>query len=180
MDLLVRLDSIQQKSQKNFGALTESQLNWKPSPENWSIGQCLEHLVKTNKTYFATFDRILSGDHRLSFFQKVNPFKKAIGAMMVRTLGPQVQKKFTAPKMFEPSSSNITPSIVNDFSIHQESVKIYFKRLTAIEPSKIYIASPVSPLFVYSLEDALKIIAGHEERHLNQAENVLQHSNFPT
>jgi hypothetical protein len=180
MDLLARLDGVQQQSQKNFGTLTESQLNWKPSPEKWSIGQCLDHLINTNKTYFPTFDSILSGKHRLSFFQKINPFKKSIGAMMVRTLGPQVQKKFTAPKIFEPSSSNITPSIVNDFSVQQETVKTYFRKLIAIEPSKIFIASPVSSLFVYSLEDALQIIAGHEERHLTQAEHVLQHSNFPT
>jgi hypothetical protein len=179
MDLLARLDAVKQQSVKEFGSLAGSQLNWKPSAEKWSIAQCIDHIIKTNKTYFPTFDKVLSGEHRLSFFQKINPFKKAIGAMMVRTLGPQLPKKFTAPKMFEPSFGDIPASIVDDFAVHQEVVKSYFNRLIAIEPSKIFIASPVSALFVYSLSDALQIIAGHEERHLNQAITILHHSNFP-
>ena len=179
MDVIDRLNAVEQQSVKDFGSLTETQLNWKPATDKWSIAQCLDHLIQTNKTYFVTFDQILSGGHRVSFFQKINPFKKAIGAMMIKTLGPQPAKKFTAPKIFEPSSRTIAPSIVTDFSSHQEIVKSYFARMAVIDPSKIFIASPVSPVFVYSLADAMQIITGHEERHLNQAITILQHPNFP-
>src|SRR5689334_7045025 len=118
MDLIARLDAVQAQVQKHFSSCSETQMNWKPGAEKWSIAQCLDHIIKTNQTYFSTFDRILSGSHRLSFFQKINPFKKAIGAMMVKSLGPQPQKKFTAPKIFEPASSNIAPSVIQDFSQH--------------------------------------------------------------
>src|SRR5690348_16411051 len=31
--------------------LTIAQLNWKPGPEAWSLGQCLEHLCLSNEVY---------------------------------------------------------------------------------------------------------------------------------
>jgi hypothetical protein len=33
--------------------LTLDQLNWKPVPGQWSVGQCLEHLAVTNEIYGA-------------------------------------------------------------------------------------------------------------------------------
>ena len=36
---------------KQFSGLSESQINWKPSEERWSIGECIEHLVVTHKLY---------------------------------------------------------------------------------------------------------------------------------
>src|SRR5258708_1847914 len=31
--------------------LTEAQLNWKPSAEQWSVAQCLEHLAVATKAF---------------------------------------------------------------------------------------------------------------------------------
>lgn len=98
--------------------------------------------------------------------------------MMIRSLGPQPTKKFTAPKIFEPSSSDIH-SITSDFMHHQEVLKKYFQQLSALDGSKTVIASPVSSMITYSLNDALQILAGHEQRHINQALNVLNNPNFP-
>ena len=32
--------------------LSEPQFNWRPSPEKWSIGECLEHLNVTARLYW--------------------------------------------------------------------------------------------------------------------------------
>jgi hypothetical protein len=34
-----------EKVKNEFENITQEQLNWKPAPESWSIGQCLDHLV---------------------------------------------------------------------------------------------------------------------------------------
>ena len=48
---------------KDFGkfkTLSESQINWKPSPENWSIAECVDHLIVTNKLYLKEFEKQFS------------------------------------------------------------------------------------------------------------------------
>ncbi|MFC2119515.1 DinB family protein [Bacteroidota bacterium] len=39
------------KANNQFSSLSESQINWKPSEERWGIGECIEHLVITQKLY---------------------------------------------------------------------------------------------------------------------------------
>lgn len=41
--------------------LTPAQLNWKPRPEVWSIGQCLEHLCVANEVYLPAVSSALAG-----------------------------------------------------------------------------------------------------------------------
>ena len=179
MDLPQKIDSITMQVNQHFATLTHSQLNWKPTPSQWSIAQCLDHIIVSNTTYFPIFDQLLQGQYKLSLFQRLNPFKKSFGPMMVRTLGPGIPKKFISPKIFEPSASDIHPGIVNDFIQHQEKLKNYFKQLSAMNGTTTVIASPVSSMITYSLDDALQIIAGHEQRHVNQALHILNNPNFP-
>ena len=179
MDLIKKLDALSKQVQDSFGSLTGDQLNWKPEPGKWSIAQCLDHLVVSNKTYFPIFDKVLDDSYRLSFFQKLNPFKRSLGPMMIKSLGPGSVKKFTAPKIFEPSSSKVNADIVSVFVSEQNQVKNYFQQFSATGSNKMVIASPVSALITYSIDDAMEIITVHEQRHVNQALNVFHLPNFP-
>src|SRR5215216_982165 len=123
MDLPGQLDSVQQQAAQSFSSLSIERLNWKPRPSKWSIGQCLDHLIVSNKSYFPTFDKLLAQEYRLSFLQRVNPFKKVFGSIMVNTLGPQLVRKFKAPKILEPSSSKVPIDIVEEFSRQQDQLK---------------------------------------------------------
>src|SRR2546421_5238708 len=56
------LSTIVSEAEKNSDAaravaadLSEAQLNWKPSPEQWSIAQCLEHLAITSRKFDSYF-----------------------------------------------------------------------------------------------------------------------------
>jgi hypothetical protein len=73
----------------------------------------------------------------------------------------------------------VPADIVSRFLNQQKELVNYFLRLQPLQTTRINIASPVTPFIVYSLSDAMKIIAGHEQRHLNQALDVLNHTNFP-
>ena len=52
--LLEELKAVADDAQRDFGSLSAAQLNWKPSAEQWSVGQCFEHLIKTNRAFFPT------------------------------------------------------------------------------------------------------------------------------
>jgi hypothetical protein len=53
-------------------ALTPQQLNWKRSPGEWSIGQCLEHLYITNEVYCQSISNSLGG-HPVSVVEEIGP-----------------------------------------------------------------------------------------------------------
>lgn len=179
MELLQQLDAIQEQVNRNFSSLTDEQLNWKPEQGKWSIAQCLDHLIVSNKTYFPSFEKFRKKEYRLPFFQRLNPFKRSFGPMMVKSLGPNLVKKFHAPSIFEPSYSQIPSTIVRDFSDHQQTLKKYMEQMLMLDTKQLVMTSPVTSMVSYSLGDALRILTGHEQRHLNQAMNVFHHPNFP-
>jgi len=53
-------DAADQRAIALAQSLTVNQLNWKPGPGQWSIGQCLEHLAVTNEVYGAAIASALA------------------------------------------------------------------------------------------------------------------------
>jgi hypothetical protein len=174
-----QIESINQQVHEKFSLLSSVQLNWRSEPDRWSIGQCLDHLIVSNKSYYPSFEKLIYHRYKLSFFQKLNPFKKIFGPIMIKSLGPQPKKKYKAPKIFTPSASSISSTIVRDFLNHQEELKMYFRKLLQLDTKNLVLASPVTGLITYTLADSMQLIVVHEQRHINQAGNVLNHPNFP-
>jgi hypothetical protein len=179
MDLIATLNDTTRQVITNFSSLSNEQLNWKADVSKWSIAQCLDHLIVSNSTYFSTFDKLINKTYHLPLAQKLNPFKKVFGPIMVKHLGPQAKQKLKNPKIFTPSTSTIPSSIVEEFSQHQQTLLNYFYQLDQLNKDKVVITSPVSSFVSYSLHHAMQIITVHEQRHFNQAMNVLSHPNYP-
>jgi uncharacterized damage-inducible protein DinB len=179
MELTDQLDSISNQAMQNFSSLNADQLNWKPAAEKWSIAQCLDHLIIANSKFIPLFDDILQKGYHPTWWQRLSPFSAFFGKSMVKTLGPVPKRKFKAPKIFKPASSNIHLEILDQFQKQQQDLKARFIALIDIKPEKIIMRSPVTKLVTYSVQHALELIAGHEQRHINQALAVLHHPNFP-
>src|SRR5690606_642556 len=53
IDALVSgLEHVTQSVRARFGGLSRDQLNWQPAAGNWSIAQCLDHLITINRLAF--------------------------------------------------------------------------------------------------------------------------------
>jgi len=178
-DALHELGLITKKVQAEFGRLSAAQLNWKPAEDKWSIGQCLDHLIKTNQQYFPLFEAISQGRKKKSFWGSLPGLPGFWGRMMLKGLAASSNKKFKAPAVFKPSSSNIPGSIVSDFVQHQQELTRLIKATATVNHDKTIVTSPVSPVITYSLKDCVNICAIHEERHYLQAKRVIQQKNFP-
>ena len=162
-----------------FGALSVEQLNWKPSEKGWSIGQCLDHLIITNNLEFPAVNNALTADYRNPFWSKIPFLPSIFGKLMIHFMKPESTRKFKAPKTFQPSKSEISEHIVQDFIDHQKEVLELFEQGKTLDLHKTKIVSPVSNLITYSLADALTILVVHEQRHFNQATRVMQTEGFP-
>lgn len=163
-----------------FGNLTNEQLNWKPAPERWSVAQCFDHLITSNKGYLPIIDEVLNGRKKSSVWQKL-PFLPGLwGKMLVKSLDPAQTRKMKAPKRFQPAQSNLSGSIINDFVAHQGQLIEKIKATANLDVERIVITSPAANLVTYSLMDAYRIIVVHERRHFQQAQRVTEESGFPT
>ena len=162
-----------------FGHLTPSQLNWKPSAERWSVAQCFEHLLTSNKGYLPIIDNVLAG-YKRTFWQSMPVLPGLMGKLLVKSMDPASTRKVKAPKRFQPAQSDISGSVINDFVDLQKQVVEKMKATEHLDLEKIVITSPVTGIVVYSLMDAYRLIVVHEQRHFQQAKRVIEETGFPS
>jgi uncharacterized damage-inducible protein DinB len=82
-----------EKVQSELSNISLQQLNWKPSPESWSIAQCLEHLVISHTVYFPALQKVIDGVYEMSFWERYSPFSGIFGRMLKNQLQEQPKKK---------------------------------------------------------------------------------------
>jgi hypothetical protein len=163
-----------------FTNLSTVQLNWSSTPETWSIGHCLDHLVVSDSLYFPVFKQLTTGNPRQTWWQNWNPFSNIFGKMLISQTGEKVNKKVKSPKVFRPSAGPVDSSILPRFREHLDTHTNYIADCRHLDLDKVQITSPVSTFITYSLRSAIVILVQHEHRHVNQAVHVMQHPGFPT
>lgn len=175
------IDRIQQVSEDAmfaFENLNEMQLNWKPNADSWSVGQCLDHLIVSNRLYFPIFDSILNGTKKKTFWERLPFMPKVWGNAIVKALAPSNKDKTKTFPVFEPSQSQIPTAILSNFVKNNEQLIQYFQRLDGADHN-IIITSPVAKFVTYSLGNTFKLLTNHEERHFLQAKRVMELFEFP-
>lgn len=172
-EYLSDLDLINEEITNEFLILDSSVLNWKPGPEKWSVGQCLDHIIVTNESYGDTFNQILSGKYTPSIWARINPFSGYFGRFMTKALGPERRRSFKTFPVFEPASSDISLTICENLKDHNRKLKLVFSQLLGSSKHEMVIRSPASPIITYKIKDTIAMLVQHEKRHLAQAKEVL-------
>lgn len=178
--LVQKAQQANQDVQQYFSTLSFHQLNWRPAPLAWSIGQCLDHLVVSDLHYFPTLKQIAAGQYEMKPWEKWNPLRGMFGKMLVLSMQEQPKKKYRAPRIFLPEEQPIQPvNLLERFTKHQESLVGYLQAFHRTDLDQIQITSPASRLVTYSLRHALIVLLQHQYRHINQARRVENHADFP-
>ena len=175
--LVEELNGIASEARRDFGRLSAGQLNWKPSAEQWSVGQCLEHLIKTNESFFPVLEAIAKGERRARLWERVSPLSGFFGRIVLRGLSSE--RKFKAPRAVRPTASGVAADIVARFVEHQGELARRLRAAEGADARRTVVTSPISALVTYSFGDACRIVVAHERRHLEQARRVTQTAGFP-
>jgi hypothetical protein len=181
------LGTVTSETEKNSDAartltsgLTETQLNWKPSPEEWSIAQCLEHLAITSNEFESYFSAALERARKRWRVANGPVYKPSIvGGWLAKQVNPEGGRKLPAPKIFRPADSSNIPGALEKFVNQQARFLDFVRESTGIDYNKTRLRSPVTPLMRYSLADAFVITVLHGQRHLAQARRVREMPEFP-
>ncbi len=182
-DFLKEIDAQSQMNGEEARAvvagLDEAQLNWKPTPDQWSIAQCLEHLANASHGFNPYFDRVVARV-RQKFPAASPPAYRPtfMGGWLIKYVEPESPRKLKAPKIFQPSASNVQGAL-EKFLAQQKTFRQYVGDTQGIDYNRTRLRSPVTPLIRYSLADAYVITVVHEQRHLAQAQRVRHLIDFP-
>lgn len=168
------LDKLSGEIRDSFGYLDKETLVLKPNSKSWSIAENLDHLIKVNSSYFPIFNQLIENTFVGAFIGKFSFFTKLFGNMIYRSVSDGGKKKIRTFPLWQPMIKEDETHIIENFLGHQEDLKKWIKELGPYIEKDVIIHSPANKLIVYSLAQALDIIIAHEERHLEQAKNVLE------
>ncbi|HEX8289508.1 MAG TPA: DinB family protein [Pyrinomonadaceae bacterium] len=177
-EVISELETISADARKTFGNLSPEQINWRPSAESWSVGQCFEHLIKTNELFYDELDKISGGTRRNSFLENYSPLSGFFGNLLVNSLKKD-ERKFKAPSRKIVPPSDVDAGIVEIFAAHQTELIGKIKRIETADWNKIKITSPFMKIMTYKLSDGLRVVVEHEKRHFRQAKRVTEAEDFP-
>lgn len=168
---LARLRDI---TQRRFRPLTDDQLNRRPGPGKWSVGQCLDHLNIIGGHYLPIIT------HKLQQAQqrKSKPAETVkhgfIGRKMTEAMRtPPSQKVMKAPQQYAPSGSRLPRTVVEVFSRQLDELEQLLKQARRVNANAVRIPNPIIPLLWPRLPDVAEMLIEHAKRHVAQAERVL-------
>lgn len=161
-----------------FGSLSAEQLNWKPAEKSWSVGQCFDHIIKTNEQFYPEFKRLASGARANSFWEKWSPFTGWAGRFLIKAVSEDL-KKTKAPSKDIVPPSEIAPDIIDRFGTHIADVNKMVEACAAADRQKTVVTSPFLSVFTYTLDDAYTVLVEHTRRHFRQAKRVTETDGFP-
>ena len=176
---VAELEPIAEEARRVFGRLTPAQLNWKPSAEQWSVGQCFDHLIVTNSTFFRDMERVAAGTYRGSLWGRVSPLSGFFGRYIIGALDPSKGKKIKAPLAFLPASSDVDAEVIERFAGNLSEVAARMRATEGVDLRRTVITSPAMALVTYSLFDVYRIFVAHARSHFEQARRVTRAEGFP-
>ncbi|MCA1589468.1 MAG: DinB family protein [Acidobacteria bacterium] len=172
------LTQVADDARATFGGFTAVQLNWKPAENSWSIGQCFEHIIKTNEQFSPEFKKLETGTRKNTFFQNYSPFTGMMGRFLIKAVSED-SKKAKAPSKAIVPPSDIDADIIARFAAHIDGVNRSVEACAGIDRAKTVVTSPFLAVFTYTLDDAFTVLAEHTKRHFRQAKRVMEAEGFP-
>ncbi len=157
--------------------LTPEQFNWKPSSEEWSVAECIDHLNKTGRAYLPVFEKALEKGGPAG----APPFRYGFfGRQFIHATSPEGKRKIKTFASITPDASGCdVETVMATFREVTATFIRFCKRADGLDLRRIRLASPLLPVVRLQLGAFLEALAGHEMRHLAQARRVTQRSDFP-
>lgn len=174
----VKIDDITNDFQNSFGKLSTQEINWKPNANTWSIAENINHIIKTNKSYFSIIERAKTRSFTTSYLANFRLIVNLFGRVILKGVDPSRKKRMKTFKIWEPDKIEVFREIMDEFKKHQSELKQLINDSSDLLSKGTIISSPANKHVVYKLETAFDIIVSHERRHFNQALEVLKDKNF--
>lgn len=157
---------------KSVAGLTDEQLNFSPTEDQWSINQCVEHIVLSEPMIFGMFKQETSKSDSSKTSQKPSYTDEEIVNSITNR-----SEKYQAPEILKPTGKykNMSEALVA-FENGRKEIINYIKNADINALRNHISQGPAGPVDGYQ---NLLFITTHSDRHILQIEEIKAHPNFP-
>jgi hypothetical protein len=172
--LIDELAATERDAEALVEGLSEEQGGWRPSPEAWSVAECLDHLATANRVYVAAMRPAAERARRRGRWRRGPAEPGLLGGWFVKTLEPPVKprRKLTAPAKIRPRSQPPLAAARADFFTEHRNAVAFLRENADLDLARIRFPNPFIAVIHWSLATGMHVIAAHERRHLLQAWRV--------
>ena len=176
-DYYEQFENLKEDALELSAPLNDSQFNWRPSPKQWSISECLGHLNVLDGLDVPAIRAAIEAGGAAGLTGK-GPFRYGfLSRQFVRFSEPPVKLKFKAPKVYQPPPDQPKDKVVAEFlAIHDQLLDLIPKS-NGLDLARIKVGTPFRMKFCLGQRFAL--LAAHDRRHLRQAWDVRRQPDFP-
>jgi len=157
---------------KSVEGLSAAQLQYKPSADEWSVSQCLEHIIKTEKALFDMTKKVLE--------QPANPARRdevtATDQQVIDGITDRSHKAKASAELTGEGSYTDPAAAITDFEAQRAEILAYIDHVSLDDLRNHISDSPFGALDAYH---SMLFVAGHTARHTLQIEEVKAKDMFP-
>jgi hypothetical protein len=176
-ELVDSLKAAQSRLRALTDKLSDSAWSAKPAPDRWSPAECVEHLNLTSRAYLPLLHDAVGKSRKMRGDPTTHYRRDPIGWFMSMMMAPRHQRKVPLPRVkttrdFVPKGERSRTEILSEFVQLQGALISLIQSADGLLIDKFKIVSPFGGKVKYNTYSALVIVARHEHRHLQQAEEA--------
>lgn len=172
------LESAQSRLRRLSDKISDRDFSKRPGSERWSAAECVEHLNLTSKAYLPLLRDAIARARERGGAPRKRYRRDPLGWFLSAMIGPRRQLgKFRMPRVkttprFVPKAGRSRSEILSDFVRLQAELAALILAGDGLQLDRVNIVSPFGGRLKYSAYSALVIVARHQHRHIQQAEEA--------
>ena len=177
--LLDQAEAIKADGRVLVAGLSREECNWRPAPNRWSIGECVDHL-NTIRTVFPAIDHTI-GEAERRGLQSPGPFRYGWWSrMIVRSMEPPPRFRMrTWPVLLPAITPLVAEDLLREFLALREQLAERLRRADGLDLRRAIVQSPISRFVRLPLGAYFAFLLSHDRRHLWQARRVQAAPGYP-
>lgn len=174
-----QLEPLRLAAHELLDGLTAEQVNWRPAPNRWSIGQCIEHMTLTLRLYPESIGRAMVEARTRSAAGK-RPYREGFfSRWFVRSMEPPPRLRVRTRRLVDPPTDLDGDVVLASFVAELARFGELMIAADGVPLRHGRVQSPFSKLFRFTLSQTFALNLAHARRHLWQARQVRQEAGFP-
>ncbi len=168
---VTKLTSTHEFMINTLDGLSEEQLDYKSTPESWSIAECVEHLAISEHSFSDLLKATLASAPDEAMRAAATMEDDQLYAMISSR-----EKKVKTSEAFEPSGKFGSYQATLDALTAKRTEHIEYLKSTEEDFRNHFKEMPFGTIDAYQM---VLFMAGHTERHVKQMEEIMEDIDFP-
>ncbi len=177
-EVVESLESAQSKLRSLTDKLPEKDWSKRPGPDQWSAAGCVEHLNLTSRAYLPPLRDATAQAREIGGAPRKHYQRDSLGWFMSLMIGPmrhlgnfKLVRIKTTPS-FVPKGGQSSSQLLSEFVRLQADLITLIRSADGLPLDEVKIVSPFGGRMKYNAYSALVIVARHQHRHIEQAEEA--------